>query len=175
MPIRNLHKIFRPQSIAVVGASDRAGSVGRTVFPNLLGGDTGATTSGRNPQAFAGSVFPVNPKHSTVGGARCFQSVGELPAGVDLAVICTPAKSVPRIVSVCGEAGILGLVILSAGFREADASGEELETAIREVMNNFPGMRIVGPNCLGVMAPHVRLNASFASDSPPPGNVAFIS
>jgi acetyltransferase len=174
MPVRNLQHIFNPQNIAVIGASDRSGSVGRIVFRNLLGGD-GSAASTNKPPAFQGSAFPVNPKHSSLGGVRCFKSVAELPKLADLAVICTPAKTVPGLVQECGDAGILGLIILSAGFREADADGEHLELSIRNALSSYPGMRILGPNCLGIIVPHLNLNASFASDSPPPGNVAFIS
>ena len=124
---------------------------------------------------FQGAVYPVNPKYGKIRGKPCFKSVAALPERVDLAVICTPARTVPAIVRECGEAGILGLVILSAGFREAGKEGEALETAVRDTAKAFDGMRIVGPNCLGIMAPHMSLNASFASDSPPKGHVAFIS
>lgn len=163
MPIRNLDKIFAPKTVAVIGASKRASSVGSTVLQNLIGG------------GFSGAVYPVNPKYSDISGTPCFKSVSELPKAVDLAVICTPARTVPEIVHQCGEAGILGLVILSAGFREASPEGESLEADVRAAAKEFDGMRIVGPNCLGIMAPHVSLNASFASDAPPKGQVAFIS
>jgi acetyltransferase len=105
----------------------------------------------------------------------CFSSVAELPEPADLAIICTPAASVPDIVRQCGTAGILGIVILSAGFREMGAVGQALESEIRSASQGFPDMRIIGPNCLGVMAPHLGLNASFASDIAPRGSVAFLS
>ncbi len=124
---------------------------------------------------FRGGVFPVNPKYNDINGTLCFSSISELPPGVDLAVICTPAATVPGIVRECGEAGILGLVILSAGFRETGEVGMALEASVRESAKGFAGMRIVGPNCLGIISPHISLNASFASDSPPKGHVAFIS
>ena len=163
MPIRNLERIFRPRSVAVIGASRREGSVGRTVYLNLTRGD------------FGGEVYPVNPKYESIDESRCYGDVSELPAPADLAVICTPAETVPDLVDQCGEAGILGLVIISAGFREAGEHGEALEREVLERAKRHSGLRIVGPNCLGVMAPHVGLNASFASDMPPRGNVAFIS
>ncbi len=163
MPIQNLDKIFRPKSVAVVGASGKSKSVGHTVLQNLLDGE------------FKGDIYPVNPKYKAIGDTPCFASVAELPKTADLAVICTPARTVPEIILQCGESGILGLVILSAGFRETGEDGEHLERAIREQAKKFPGMRIVGPNCLGVMAPHIGLNASFATDAPLKGNVAFIS
>jgi acetyltransferase len=117
----------------------------------------------------------VNPKYRKIGDTPCFHSVSELPEPVDLAVVCTPAATVPQIVRECGEAGILGLVILSAGFRELGDAGLELQDAVRREMQAFDGMRIVGPNCLGVIAPHAALNASFAAGMPTRGHLAFIS
>jgi predicted CoA-binding protein len=114
MPIRNLDKIFAPKSVAVIGASQRPLSVGNTVLLNLTNG------------GFGGNVYPVNPKHNCLGLATCYSSVSDLPEVVDLAVICTPAKTIPDIVRQCGEAGIRGLVILSAGFREASQDGAAL-------------------------------------------------
>lgn len=163
MPIRNLDKIFRPQSVAVVGASRRQRSVGATVLSNLIDG------------GFQGELHPVNPKYGSIHDRKCVPNVASISTPVDLAVICTPARTVPDIVRECGEAGILGLVILSAGFRESGEGGVQLEQQVRRQAQQFPGMRIVGPNCLGVMAPHAGLNASFATDMPPQGNLAFIS
>ncbi|MFO0915846.1 MAG: bifunctional acetate--CoA ligase family protein/GNAT family N-acetyltransferase [Pirellulales bacterium] len=163
MPIENLNKIFAPQSVAVIGASRQTATVGQTVLRNLATG------------GLQGRVYAVNPKYGDIEGIPCFPTVNELPELVDLAVICTPARTVPDLIRQCGERGIRGLVILSAGFREAGSDGELLETAVREAMSCFPGMRIVGPNCLGVIAPHVGLNASFADGTPPKGHVAFIS
>ena len=163
MAVRNLEKIFQPTSVAVVGASRAAASVGRTVLQNLLDG------------GFEGPVYPVNPRHKKIGERRCFAHVGELPEPVDLAVICTPAATVPEIVRDCGTAGILGLVVLSAGFRESGSGGEQLERSVAAAAAEFDGLRIVGPNCLGLMAPHAALNASFANGLPQRGQVAFIS
>jgi acetyltransferase len=161
--IRNLDKIFKPGGIAVVGASDEPTSVGGTVFRNL------------RQSAFAGPVYPVNPKRASVQGVEALAAVDALPEPVDLAVVCTPAASVPAIVRQCGESGILGLVITSAGFREMGPEGKALEDRINEEARRFDGLRIIGPNCLGVIAPGVPLNASFAGASPPHGHVAFIS
>ncbi|MEZ6097723.1 MAG: bifunctional acetate--CoA ligase family protein/GNAT family N-acetyltransferase [Pirellulaceae bacterium] len=163
MAIRNLDKIFRPQSVAVIGASEQASSVGTTVMRNLLDAD------------FEGAIFPVNPKHESVFDRQAVGSVKDLQENVDLAVVCTPARTVPDIVRECGQAGIMGLVIISAGFRETGDEGKQLEAQIDEARREFDGMRIVGPNCLGVMAPHAKLNASFADAMPPAGRVAFIS
>jgi acetyltransferase len=163
MPIANLDKIFRPQRVAVIGASRRTGSVGYTVLRNLVQG------------AFAGELYAVNPKYDAIEGVPCFPSVAELPSTPDLVVICTPASTVPDLVKACGEANVLGLVIVSAGFREVGEGGDQLQQVLCEHLKRYPGMRIVGPNCLGLMSPHVGLNASFASDMPLKGNVAFIS
>jgi acetyltransferase len=163
MPIRNLDRIFKPKQIAVVGGSPTAGSLGQTVLSNL------ANTE------FSGPVYPVNPKYESVGRQPCFATVADLPQTPDLAVVCTPAAVVPQIVRECGEAGIEGLVILSAGFRESGSAGAALEAALRDQAQAFAGMRIIGPNCLGIMAPHAEVNASFASGMPAKGHVAFIS
>lgn len=163
MSTQNLNRIFAPRGIAVVGASARIGSVGNTVLGNLV----------RN--GFPHAIFPVNPKHASLEGLPCFPSVDGLPGQVDLAVICTPAASVPGVVRECGAAGILGIVILSAGFKESSTAGAALERELAEAARAFPGMRIIGPNCLGILSPANRLNASFASDFPSQGNVAFIS
>jgi len=163
LSIRNLDKIFRPQRVAVVGASDNPESVGYTVLRNLV-------SSG-----FPGVIYPVNPKHEAVQGIQAYPDVKALPRVPDLAVICTPAPTVPGIVRQCGEAGILGVIIISGGFREAGEGGRELEEGIRSVQREFEGMRIIGPNCLGIIVPSLKLNASFAAAMPEPGHVAFIS
>lgn len=163
MATQNLSKIFHPQSIAVIGASDRVGSVGHTVLENL------------QRAGFEGEVYAVNPKHSSVLGVQCFPSVGELPETVDLAIIATPAATVPGIVRGCGEQGILGLIIVSAGFREVGAAGKAIENELAVEIAKFPGMRVLGPNCLGALVPGSRLNASFATAMPEPGRIAFIS
>jgi acetyltransferase len=162
MPIRNLDRILAPRSVAVIGASERPGSVGQSVLRNL-----------RSARSIR--LYPVNPKHAQLADLPCWPSVKALPAIPDLAVICTPAATVPGVVRECGEAGIGGLVILSAGFGETGAAGRELEVALRREAGCFPDMRMLGPNCLGLMAPHQDLNASFVDQLPPRGNVAFIS
>ncbi len=163
MTIRNLHRIFEPRSVAVVGASDQPGKVGYTLLHNL-------TTLG-----YAGEVFPVNATRPTVQGRQAWKSLDALPHPPDLAVICTPAATVPGVIQQCGELGIDGVMIISAGFREVGPEGLLLEEQIRETQRRFPGMRIVGPNCLGVITPHLKLSASFATGMPEPGRVAFLS
>jgi acetyltransferase len=147
--------------VALVGASERAGSVGRTVLWNLLS------------SPFGGTIFPVNAKRSNILGVRTYPSVRELPEVPDLVVVCTPAATVPGILRESVELGIPGGIVISAGFKETGAEGIALE---REIMDIISGkMRIIGPNCLGAMNPVQGLNATFAATIARPGNVAFIS
>ncbi|QDU56757.1 bifunctional acetate--CoA ligase family protein/GNAT family N-acetyltransferase [Aeoliella mucimassa] len=163
MPVRNIDKIFNPKSVAVIGASHKPDSIGHTVVKNMV--DVG----------FEGELYPINPKHESICDRQCYKNVGSLPTTPDLAVICTPAATVPGLVHECGQAGIRGLLILSAGFREMGEEGRKLEDQLRQAASEYDGMRIVGPNCLGIMSPHVKLNASFANATPAPGRVALIS
>lgn len=163
MSIRNLDKIFKPRHVAVVGASESPASVGLALMRNLL------------ESGFEGDVFPVHPQRESVMGRPAYRSVADLPHSVDLALVCTPAVTVPEIVRECGEAGVLGLIVISAGFRELGAEGRALERRIQGELERFDGMRLLGPNCLGVMVPGMGLNASFAADLPEEGSVAFVS
>lgn len=157
-----LDSIFSPNTVAVIGASEREGSVGRTVFWNLL----------KSP--FGGLVYPVNPSRRNILGVRCYPSIGEIPDKVDLAVIATPAPSVPDIISECIAAGVRGAIIISAGFKEIGAEGTRLELEVHRRAQEG-GMRIIGPNCLGVMNPLTGLNATFAASMAKPGGIAFFS
>src|SRR6185369_8135837 len=148
-----LDALLDPRSVAVIGATDREGSVGRTVLWNLSSKTVGG-------QAW-GSVYPINPKRKEVLGIRAFQKVGDIPEAPDLAVIVTPAPTVPAMVEECGLAGVRGIVVISAGFKEVGHEGELLEGQIMEQVRRF-GMRLIGPNCLGLMRPHRGFNASFA-------------
>ncbi len=163
MSIRNLDKIFRPQRVAVIGASDTPTSVGYTVLRNLVG------------SGFRGVVYPVNPKRESVQGIHAYKNVPSLPYPPDLAVVCTPARTVPGVVRACGEQGTRGVVIISAGFREVGREGRQLEQKIVEEQRKYEGMRILGPNCLGIIVPGISLNASFATASTQPGHIGFIS
>lgn len=163
MSVRNLSHIFQPQRIAVIGASDDPSKVGFQVLRNLI-------TNG-----FGGVVYPVNSQREAVQGIQAYPTLAAVPRVPDLAVICTPGKTVPAVIHDCGKAGVHGVVILSAGFREAGAEGLELERQVREARRQYDGMRIIGPNCLGVIAPGLNLNASFAADSPKLGSIALIS
>jgi acetyltransferase len=162
LPRYPLGPIFSPKVIAVIGATETAGSVGRTVFQNL----------GRG--GFDGVIYPVNPKRSSVLCVKACPNIAAVPEKVDLAVICTPAKTVPGIIKECVKAGVPGAVIISAGFKETGAEGNRLEQEIL-VTARRGGMRIVGPNCLGVMVPKSGLNATFATSIARPGSVGFLS
>ncbi len=158
----SLDAIFSPKNVAVIGASERLGSVGRTILWNLIS------------SPFGGTVFPVNPTRSSVLGIRAYPNVASLPEQVDLAVVVTPAHTVPGVIEECVAAGIKGAIIISAGFKERGPEGAELERQILATAR-AADMRIVGPNCLGVMRPLSGLNATFASAMARPGNVGFIS
>ena len=154
--------IFRPETVAVVGATDTVGSVGRTVLSNLIS------------SPFGGTVYPVNPKRTNVLGIRAYPNVSEVPEDVDLAVIVAPARAVPGIMAECADAGVRGAIIISAGFKEIGAEGAELEERVLEEARRGR-MRVVGPNTLGVMNPITGFNATFAGALARPGNVAFLS
>jgi acetyltransferase len=153
-----LRTMLTPKSIAVIGASEKAGSVGRALLENL--------------RPFRGHVFPVNPNHATVLEEKTFPTIRDVPEDVDLALIATPAATVPGIVGECVVAGVKGAVIVSAGFKECGPAGAELE---KQTLARRGKMRIIGPNCVGVMLPHIGLNATFARPLALPGNIGFIS
>jgi acetyltransferase len=157
-----LNHIFSPKVVAVIGATESTGSVGRTVFQNL----------GRG--GFEGVVYPVNPKRSSVLCVKAYPNIAAIPEKVDLAVICTPATAVPAVIRDCARAGVPGAIIISAGFKEIGKVGQKLEQEIFSDAQSG-GMRIVGPNCLGVMIPKIGLNATFATTIAKPGNVALLS
>ena len=158
----SLDKLFKPKTIAVIGASDQKGSVGHALMDNLLNSD------------YAGIVYPVNIKRESVHSIKAYDSVQDIPDKIDLAIIATPALSVPGVVEECGQAGVAGVVIISAGFKEVGKEGGKMMDKILVIARQY-GMRIVGPNCLGFMRPDIHLNASFASQMPIPGKIAFIS
>jgi len=162
MVIMNLEKIFNPKSVALIGASDEEGSVGFTLTKNLVEG-------------YEGKFYLVNIKKPQILGFKAYQTVKEVPGDVDLAVIATPAKTVPTVVEQCGEKNIPGVIIISAGFKEVGPEGKALEEQILEVKKRYNFLRIIGPNCLGVIRPSIRLNATFIGKMPRPGRVALIS
>jgi acetyltransferase len=158
----HLRAIFAPRSIALIGATDRPGSVGRTLLWNLLS------------HPFGGTVYPVNAKKRSVLGIRAYPSIAEVPDTVDLVIVATPARTVPGVIRECVANGVRGAIVISAGFREIGPDGVALEDEIRQALHNS-AMRVIGPNCLGVMSPRTGLNATFAGVMAQPGHVAFIS
>ncbi|HVI09177.1 MAG TPA: bifunctional acetate--CoA ligase family protein/GNAT family N-acetyltransferase [Candidatus Binatia bacterium] len=154
--------MFDPRSVAVIGATDRPETVGRTVIENLL-----------NP-SFKGKVYAVNPQRPQVLGHKTYKSVRDIPEPVDLAVLATPAATIPSLVGECIDAGVRAAVVISAGFRERGQEGTALERQIQKHLARGH-MRLIGPNCLGIMNPALGLNATFAKDLPRTGSVAFLS
>jgi acetyltransferase len=158
---RPLDALFRPERVAVIGATERQGSVGRTVLENLLA-------------AFRGKVFPVNPTHPQILDRPAYASIAAVPEKVDLAIVVTPAATVPEVIGECVDAGVRAAVVISAGFKEHGAAGVELERRILQHLRRGR-MRLIGPNCVGVMNPLAGLNATFLHQMARPGNVAFLS
>ena len=158
----SLDSIFNPKSVAIIGATEKMGSVGRTLVYNLIS------------SPFGGTVYPVNPKRPSVLGIKAYPSLTAIGDPIDLAVIVTPARTVPAIIKECVDYGVKGAIIISAGFKEVGEEGVELEARILEEARRG-NIRIIGPNCLGVMRPTNGLNATFASTIANPGKVGFIS
>ena len=157
-----LSPLFSPHSVAVIGASNRPHSVGGVVFANLLTGD------------FRGKLYAINPKHDEIQGRPAFASIDQIGGRVDLAVIATPAATVPDIIEACGKHGVRAAVILSAGFGEAGAHGASLQQELLESASRYK-LRLIGPNCLGLMRPAIGLNATFGKDGARPGKLALVS
>jgi len=157
----SIRAMFDPRTVALIGASEKEGAIGRTLLENLLKG-------GKR------QVFPVNPVRESCIGEKCYASVRDVPVHLDLAVIATPAPTVPAVVEECGRAGVEGVVIISAGFREIGREGRQLEDRIDGIRKHY-GMRIVGPNCIGFIRPSISLNATFIKAAPEAGKIAFIS
>jgi acetyltransferase len=163
MTIRNLDFLFKPGSVALIGASKRPGSVGSVLAHNLVAG------------GFAGPIMPVNPKYDNIERLRVYPDVASLPAAPDLAVISTPPTTVPGLVNELGARGTRAVIVITAGFGESgEQRGRGLQQQLLEAARPYV-LRILGPNCLGIMVPSVALNASFAHTSPTPGNVAFVA
>ena len=162
MSVENMDKIFYPKSIAVVGASERQGSVGAALMRNLI------------DRGFPGDIYPINPRHNIMWKRSAYPSLKDLNIAVDLAVVATPIASVPQIVRDCVALKVGGLVIISAGGKEIGEEGKKLEAAIHKEVGPS-GLRVIGPNCVGVMNGRSKLNASFASQVPLPGKMAFVS
>ena len=159
---RSLEPIFNPKNVAVIGATEKPGSVGRTVLWNLIS------------SPFGGTVFPINPKRPNVLGIKSYPSIKDVPDKIDLAVLVTPAATIPDLIRECTDVDVKGAIVISAGFKEIGPDGVKLEEQILQHARRGK-MRIIGPNCLGVMNPLTGFNATFATASANPGNVAFIS
>jgi acetyltransferase len=159
---RPLDPIFRPESVALIGATERARSVGDSVLRNLIAD-------------FKGKIFPVNPQRPEVHGLKAYPSVSAIPEPVDVAIVVTPASTCPGIIRECVDAGVGGAVVISAGFKEIGAAGVELERQMMEEAHKRPDFRIIGPNCLGIMSPLIGLNATFAASNARPGTIALLS
>ena len=162
MSIYNLDKVFHPAAVAVIGASPREGTIGSALVKNILAG------------GYGGRIFPVNPQHKEIHGLAVSPTLSQIKEPVDLAILATPLQTAPQIMEECVDRGVKAAVIISAGGKEIGASGSRLEEQIRETAHGG-GVRIIGPNCLGVVCSGSRLNASFASHLPLPGKMAFVS
>ncbi|XP_055388660.1 peptidyl-lysine N-acetyltransferase PatZ-like [Condylostylus longicornis] len=159
-----LAPLFQPNAIAVIGATDRDGAVGKTIVQNLI--------DSRKSRSYA--IYPVNPTRKTICGLPAFPDVSACPTAVDLAVIVTPSKTVKGVVESCGKAKVPAVIVISAGFKELGEEGLQLENDVIAVARQY-NIRLVGPNCLGIMAPHWGVNATFAATDALPGSIAFMS
>lgn len=162
MERRDLDYLFNPEAVAVIGASEKDPSIGRSLVQNL------------QKAGFPGTIYPINPRYSQIMGLEAFSSVLKVQAPIDLAVIAIPIQNIPQVMRECGEAGVRTAVIISAGGRETGPEGEKIEAAIHEEALKW-GIRYLGPNCWGVLCPPARVHASFAPHLARPGSLAFIS
>ena len=162
--MNNIDSIFYPKSVAIIGASRHTGSVGNSLLANII------------DSRFQGVVYPVNPKAQAILGIKCYPRVLDIPDDVDLAVVIVPAALVPQVLEECGIKGIKGAIIISAGFKEIGGKGIEKEKIVKDIIHKY-GMALVGPNCLGVVntSPNSSMNATFGTQMPKKGNIAFIS
>ena len=157
-----LHKVFEPESVALIGASDRARSVGGQLFTKLIDSD------------FQGALYPVHPVHDTIHGLRCYASIGDIDQVIDLVVIAIPAAAIAPVLRECGERGVGAAIIISAGFSEVGAQGQALQNEIVNIARAY-SIALVGPNSLGVIRPSAGLNASFAKSKVVAGHVAMVA
>lgn len=162
MTTANLHRLFNPKSVAVIGASEKENSIGFLLMKNLLEKD------------FKGNIVPVNPRHKRIMGYKAFARIEDVDSAIDMAVIAAPIHTIPEILESCGNAGLAGAVIISSGGREIGSKGQRVEEMILQTARKYH-LRIIGPNCLGLINTDISLNASFAHLSPLPGKIAFLS
>lgn len=157
-----LNQFFKPENVALIGASTKPEKLGFKILKNIIDG------------GYKGKIFPVNPKAEEILGLKCYKSVSEIEEKVEMAVIVVPSKFVCEVAEECGKKGVKGLIVISAGFKEAGKEGKEREEKLKEIVKNY-NMRLIGPNCLGVIDPVNKLNASFAFDMPAVGKISFIT
>ncbi len=162
MSMHYLSSLFTPDSLAVFGASDRKNAVGEVVFRNILSA------------GYEGKVYAINPKHEQIQGQKAYKNLSDINESIDLAVVATPAKTIPAIVEACGEHGIKMMLILSAGFREIGPAGRRLEDEVTKLAKSY-GIRLMGPNCLGLIRPQKKLNITFGYNNAMQGNIALVS
>jgi acetyltransferase len=162
MAQHRLNCVFAPKSVAVFGASDTLDKVGKVVFENML------------QSGFQGALYAINPKYSAVQGCKSYFSISHISEPIELAVIATPAHTIPAIIKECGDHGVKAAIIISAGFSELGNEGKALELKVLDQAKKYR-IRLVGPNCLGVMRPYIGLNATFNKGSAIPGNLSFVS
>ena len=162
MGLYNLDKVFEPESVAVIGASEKKGSIGSALVENLINA------------GYTGDIYPVNPEHKKIHGYKALKSVSDAEKNIDLAIIAVPIRLVPDIITDCVSADVKSAIIISAGGRETGEKGREIEEKIQKNAQKG-GLRIIGPNCMGIIFPHNKLNASFGAAMPPDGSMAFIS
>ncbi len=171
MPVKEIDVLLNPKSVAVIGASRDAASVGHGVLKSLL---TGCVFDTGECKGFGGKIFPINPKADEILGVKCYPSITAVPEPVDVAVVAVPAKIVPGVVKECGAKGVKAIAIISSGFAETGEEGRRLQEEVAAAARQA-GIRVLGPNCLGILRPPIFLNASFALAMPPSGDVAFIT
>ena len=160
--MKDLNKIFKPESVAVIGASDTPGKVGYIIVSNMISG------------GYKGKIYPVNPKGGEIQGLKAYKNIKDIPEKVDLVIMSIPAAFVNESVKDCGEAGVENMVVISAGFKEVGEEGAKLEEELTALGKQY-GINIIGPNSLGTTDSHTPLNSSFSQMMPPAGNIAFIS
>ncbi|MBD3310676.1 hypothetical protein GF351_05665 [Candidatus Woesearchaeota archaeon] len=171
MPGYDLEPIFNPKSIAIVGASRDASSVGQGILRNLA---KGCVFHCSYCKPFKGKIFPVNPKAKSIRGRKCYPDINSIEEDVDLAIIAVPAKAVPKVMKECAQKKVTGAIVVSAGFAEFGEKGKKLQQETVKIAEDA-GIPVVGPNCLGVIRPTTQMNASFAPSMPPSGSIAFVS
>jgi len=158
----SLENFFNPKSVAIVGASGQKGKVGYEILKNMI--DAG----------YKGKIFPINPKSETIEGLQCYADLAALRQTPDLVIIIVPAKIVPGIMQQCAQVGVKSVIIITAGFKEVGKAGRELENQIVQIARQA-GIRIIGPNCLGLIVPANKLNASFGGNLPAAGAIGYLS